>query len=240
MGRKRNPNRDKAFELYRISEGQLAPQEIAEKLGVKLQLLRNWKSLDCWDEQLGIETTKGARKGNKNAVGNTGGAKPGNQNARKLGIYSKYLPPQIFDIATEIAGMSELDKLWNNIQIMQANLLDAQKKIFVKSSTDHTQVLKKYKSKTGKVENATEKEFEVQLAFDKQSKALTTISKVMRDISKLVKEYEELLHKNWDLATEEQKTRIEVLKSKIINDDEEREDKLDKYFEMLEKSFKND
>ncbi len=136
--------------------------------------------------------------------------------------------------------MSELDKLWNNIQILQANLLDAQNKLFVKSSTDHTKILRKYKSKTGKVENATEKEFEIQLASDKQSKALTTISKVMRDISKLVRDYEELLHKNWDLATEEQKARIEVLKAKIPKEEESKEDKLDKYMAMLEGNFKND
>ena len=36
---------------------------------------------------------RGGQPGNKNALGNKGGAPIGNQNARKLGIYSRYNPP---------------------------------------------------------------------------------------------------------------------------------------------------
>lgn len=240
MGRKRNPNRDKAFDLYQSSNGSITIPKLAEELGEQTQIIRNWKSQDKWDKQLGIETKRGVPKGNKNAKGNTGGGVPRNQYARKIGIYSKYLPPQIFDITDDIIGLSDLDKLWNNIQILQANFLHAQKILFVKDAKDHTKHIKKYKSKTGKVANATEKEMEIQYSWDKQTKALSALSKMTRDISRLVKEYEELLHKDWELATEEQKTRIEVLKSKIPNEDETQESKLDKYFEMLEKSFTND
>ena len=42
----------------------------------------------------------------------------------------------------------------------------------------------------------------------------------MKTLNSLIKDYEEMLHKNWDLATEEQKLRIKMLKSKINNDDE--------------------
>lgn len=240
MGRKRNPNRDKAFDLYQSYDGSITIQDLANELVEQPQIIRNWKSQDKWDEQLGISTKRGVPKGYKNAKGNTGGAKPGNQNARKLGLYSKYLPPQLFNIADEIAGLSDLDKLWNNIQILNANLLHAQKLLFVKDSMDHTKTVKRIKpSKNNPMMLAGEIEYDIQYSWDKQSNALTTMSKVMRDISRLVREYEELLHKNWDLATEEQKTRIEVLKSKIPSEDETKEDKLDKYFEMLEKSYKN-
>ena len=36
---------------------------------------------------------RGGQPGNQNALGNKGGAPIGNQNARKLGIYSRYNPP---------------------------------------------------------------------------------------------------------------------------------------------------
>jgi len=35
----------------------------------------------------------------------------------------------------------------------------------------------------------------------------------------MIKQYDEMLHKNWDLATEEQKTRIDAMKSKIQSND---------------------
>lgn len=41
----------------------------------------------------------------------------------------------------------------------------------------------------------------------------------MNTLNKMINDYEVLIHKNWDLATEEQKTRIEVLKNKISQND---------------------
>ena len=35
-----------------------------------------------------------------------------------------------------------------------------------------------------------------------------------------IKQYDELLHKNWELASEEQKARIAVLKSHVEKDEE--------------------
>ena len=36
----------------------------------------------------------------------------------------------------------------------------------------------------------------------------------------MINRYEELLHKNWKLATKEQKARIDALRSKIEKDDD--------------------
>ena len=38
----------------------------------------------------------------------------------------------------------------------------------------------------------------------------------------MIKQYDEMLNKNWDLVTEEQKLRIEVLKEKLNKDDSSR------------------
>ncbi|MBS4974701.1 MAG: terminase, partial [Clostridium celatum] len=62
-------------------------------------------------------------------------------------------------------------------------------------------------------------EWEYQFAWDKQEKFIKSQSSAMKTLNSMVKDYEELLHKNWDLATEEQKLRIEVLKEKLNKDD---------------------
>lgn len=60
----------------------------------------------------------------------------------------------------------------------------------------------------------------------------------MGELRSLIKQYDAMLNNNWDLATEEQKLRIELLKSKIPKNEENKENKLDKYFDTLEKVFK--
>jgi phage terminase small subunit len=52
MPKARDPNRDKAFELWRDSGGKVDLVEIAERLGVSSGTIRGWKSKDKWDDQL--------------------------------------------------------------------------------------------------------------------------------------------------------------------------------------------
>lgn len=52
MARQRSPNRDKAFEIYKASNGEKALVEIAKELNLKPSQIRKWKSQDKWDEQL--------------------------------------------------------------------------------------------------------------------------------------------------------------------------------------------
>lgn len=57
MARQRSPNRDKAFEIYKVSKGEKPLVEIAEELNLKPSQIRKWKSQDKWDEQMnGIVT----------------------------------------------------------------------------------------------------------------------------------------------------------------------------------------
>ncbi len=85
MARKRRPERDLAFEIYRKSKGKLQPKEIGEKLGVEPATISQWKYRDKWEDKL-KEKRRGGQPGNKNAEGH--GAPKGNKNAEVHGGYS--------------------------------------------------------------------------------------------------------------------------------------------------------
>jgi uncharacterized protein YjcR len=96
VGRERNPNRRKAFEMWKESGGTLSLKDIAAALGVADGTVRGWKNKDNWEERLNgtfqsekrsapknaeRSKRKGAPLGNKNAAGNSSGAPPGNKRA---------------------------------------------------------------------------------------------------------------------------------------------------------------
>lgn len=65
MPRGRSPNRDKAFEIYKLNNGEILLKDIATQLGVKDTQIRKWKSQDKWEEKL-----KGTLPKNKSNVTN--------------------------------------------------------------------------------------------------------------------------------------------------------------------------
>lgn len=52
MPKARNPNREKAFEIYKKHEGKIDLVEIASQLNVAAGTIRGWKSKDKWDEKM--------------------------------------------------------------------------------------------------------------------------------------------------------------------------------------------
>lgn len=100
MARQRNPNRDKAKQMWLKAEGSIKLKDIAAELGVAENAVRKWKSEDKWEKERSEKQKRsapkkqnapkrpGAPEGNKNAVGNAGGAPLGNTNALKHGGYS--------------------------------------------------------------------------------------------------------------------------------------------------------
>lgn len=248
MGKTRSPNRDKAFELYKEHNGKITPKEISEILGEKSVNVYAWKRNDQWDIQLNGKV--GAPYGNKNAKGNKGGAPKGNLNNLQHGHYydptkhleksflRKYLPTATKNIIKGVVeeGLNSLDMLWTSIQLQFAAVINSQKIMEVKKKTEMIKELKKTKvqkemvknKETGEenlVEVYKEEEFEFQFAWDRQATFLTTQSKSMTTLQNLITKYEELLHKNWDLASEEQKLRVQKLREeiKIMTGDDDNE-----------------
>ena len=220
MGRARDPNRDKAFEIYSEHNGNIELIEIAERLGVSAGTVRGWKSKDKWEPKIKgtfqkknkerSKNPRGAPKGSKNALGH--GAPKGNINALKHGLFAKYLPQEVYEIAQELSEKQPIDILWENITLTYANLLHAQRILYVQDVEDTTSVLIATTAKGGA-------SYEIHTAWDKQGKALAAMARAQAELRGMIKTYDELTRS--PLVTEEQRLRIDNLKAQLGSGDED-------------------
>lgn len=220
MGRARDPNRDKAFEIYSEHNGNIELIEIAERLGVSAGTVRGWKSKDKWEPKIKgtfqkknkerSKNPRGAPKGSKNALGH--GAPKGNTNALKHGLFAKYLPQEVYEIAQELSEKQPIDILWENITLTYANLLHAQRILYVQDVDDTTSVLIASTAKGGA-------SYEIHTSWDKQGKALAAIARAQTELRGMIKTYDELTRS--PLVTEEQRLRIDNLKAQLGSGDED-------------------
>lgn len=192
-------------------------KDLAIKYEVSLNTIKSWVKRYGWSKDKkkkgSHKNKKGAPLNNKNAVGH--GAPAKNKNAEKHGFFSKYLPDETLELVNEIKQKDKLDILWENIQIQYAAIIRAQRIMYVKDQEDLTKVLKKEKESSGDTSYSWEKEYDLQHAWDKQATFISAQSRAMATLAKLIKQYDEMLNKNWNMATEEQKLRIEKLKIDI-------------------------
>lgn len=116
----KSDNRIKAEQLWREAKGKRALADIARELGVSSVTVSKWKKLDQWSvgkkrkkpEADVIKTGKrGGQYGNKNAVGNNGGAPIGSKNALKTGRYESILMNTLTDEERELVPNIQLDKI---------------------------------------------------------------------------------------------------------------------------------
>ena len=219
MPRARDPNREQAFEIYKESVGMIDLVEIASQLNLSPGTIRGWKSKDKWDSKLNgalqKNTERSKRKGAQPGNKNSSGGPPGNKKAEKFGFFSKYLPEETVSLIQEMPT-DPLDVLWDQIQIAYAAIIRAQQIMYVRDRDDKT--IEKIEEKDG---NVIGERWEVQHAWDKQGKFLQAQARAQSELRSLIKQYDELLHKRWDLASDEQKARIDVLRAKV----EDKEDK---------------
>lgn len=201
MPKSRSPNREKAFEIYKEHGGSIENRRIAEMLQISEKTVGGWKCKDAWESKLnGVLQTpkrstpkaKGGQPGNKNATG-----PPGNKNAEKFGFFSKHLPKETVSIIQEMPT-DPLDILLDQIQIAYAAIIRAQKIMYVEN-----------KGETSDSEK-----------WVKQGNFLQAQAKAQKTLEGLIKQYDEQLHKNWELATEEQRAKIAVLKSQVEKDND--------------------
>lgn len=206
--------------------------EIASQLNIPEGTVRRWKCTHKWDDERSDKKTnvrkrkRGGQIGNKNATG-----PPGNKNAEKYGFFSKYLPEETVSIIQEMPT-DPLDVLWDQIQIAYAAIIRAQKIMYVEDRDDKT--VEKVAESSGEV---LSEKWEVQQAWDKQASFLSAQARAQKTLEGMINRYDELLHKNWELATDEQKARIEQIKAKTNQmnggDQNTTEDKVARLFEVI-------
>lgn len=193
-------------------------KDIAQKYNVSINTVKSWKQRH-WNKKEGAppKRKKGAPLKNKNASGRTP-KKDENQNARKHGFFAKWLPEEVNQIIGEMPE-DPLDILWANIQMQMAAIVRAQNIMYVHDKNDMT--------KEVSMRGDDVVSYDVQQAWDKQANFMSAQSRAMKTLESMIKQYDELLHKNWELATEEQKARINQLKAqtgKITGEGQEIED----------------
>jgi uncharacterized protein YjcR len=212
-----------AYELFKQGKRLI---EIANELELPEGTVRRWKSTHKWDCERSdskserSQKKKGGQPGNKNAVGNNGGAPEQNKNAEKHGFFSKWLPEETAKIIGEIASENPLDILWDNILIQRAAIIRAQNIMLVTGKDEiikevvRTKVKSKVREteKTTTTDNEEETEYAFQFAWDRQATFMNAQSRAMKTLEGMLKQYDEMVHKNWELATEEQKARIALIK----------------------------
>lgn len=218
MPRARDPNRNRAFEIYQNADGNIDLVDIAGQLNLSAGTIRGWKSKDQWDAKMNgtLQTknterskrVKGAQPKNQNAFGH--GAPLKNKNAEKYGFFSKYLPEETREIFSAIDQADPLDLLWHQIQIAYAAIIRAQRIAYVKDQQDKT--IEKIEEKKGKILG---ERWEVQQAWNKQGEFLKAQARAQGELRAMIKQYDEMLHKDWEAASAEQRVRIDVLKAKV-------------------------
>lgn len=182
--------------------------EIASQLNLPEGTIRSWKNRYKWDcnvanKKRNVAKKRGGQPGNKNATG-----PPGNKNAEKYGFFSKYLPDETREIFSAISEADPLDLLWHQIQIAYAAIIRAQRIAYVKDQQDKT--IEKIERKDG---NVFGEKWEVQQAWDKQNEFLKAQARAQGELRSLIKQYDEMLHKNWEMTSEEQRVRIAQMKA---------------------------
>lgn len=212
MPKARNSKVDEALALYQQG---LKLIEIAKQLDLPEGTVRRWKCTYKWDGEKTERSQprkpnarkRGAQPGNKNGKGGP----PGNRKAEKFGFYNKYLPEETLEIFGEIENADPLDLLWDQICFSYTAILRAQRIAYVKDAEDKT--IEKIEDRSG-AESWGEK-WEVQQAWDKQANFMKAQARAMDTLRSLIKQYDEMLHKDWSAATEEQRARLQIMKAKL-------------------------
>lgn len=166
MPRARDPNRDRAFEIFRENGGRIDLVEIASQLNLSPGTVRGWKSKDDWDAKLNgtlrknterSKRKKGAQPGNQNASGH--GAPEQNKNAVTTGEFETLLFDCLDPEEKQLAAAVPNDKeqlLFQEIQLLTVRERRMLKRIENLRQADFTTVSRKSGIEKGKITDLSE------------------------------------------------------------------------------------
>ncbi len=224
MAKPRSPERDKARALWEESRGTIPLKELAENLGIKIQQIRKWKSLDKWDIPPEEKTPKkrGGQIGNKNAQNH--GAPLENKNAETHGAYST---PRLKDLPKN--QQEYIQKLGADVR---ANLEAELSRLLVKEADleNKIEALKKCPEETLHIEREVETiggEYEGttttrESTFERMAKLEAMSSRVHGRLLKVIEALKAYENEERRASLEERKHHIAIQKLTgefIINED---------------------
>ncbi|MED1122797.1 phage terminase small subunit [Bacillus atrophaeus] len=219
---------EKHIQAYKDYVKGMKYKDLAEKYEVSVNTIKSWKQRHGWERKKGapieksVHTKKGGQPGNKNAVGNNGGAPQRNQNAVTHGFFSKFLPEETLEIMEEIQERSPADMIWDQIQIQYAAIIRAQRIMFVQDKDDTTKVVSKIKgdlsiNEDGNLSKAhfvEELQHDIQFAWDRHATFLNAQSRAMGELRSLIKQFDELAHSEDERRLKLEQMRLNIEKSK--------------------------
>nr|DAG10614.1 MAG TPA: hypothetical protein [Caudoviricetes sp.] len=186
--------------VQNLYEKGVSFKEISAQYKVPAKTVKRWADKYKWfSEKCPEKMSKTKRKVDKICIG-----KLQNTNAVKHGLFSKYLPAETLELVGTIEKMSPLDILWENICLKHAAIIRSQKIMFVKNANDYTKRI---------TLDGESLAFQYTEAYEKQASFLIAQSRAMGTLMSLIKQYDELCRSS--LATDEQRLRIEKLKTEI-------------------------
>ncbi|MGR0121313.1 phage terminase small subunit [Bacillus halotolerans] len=211
---------EKHIQAYKDYVKGMKYKDLAEKYGVSVNTIKSWKQRHGWERKKGapieksVHTKKGGQPGNKNALGNNGGAPQKNQNAVTHGFFSKFLPEETLEIMEEIQERSPADMIWDQIQIQYAAILRAQRIMFVSDKEEMIKELKKKRSLISEVSEIEEEEYEFQFAWDRHATFLNAQSRAMGELRGLIKQFDQLAHEADERRLKLEQMRLNIEKTK--------------------------
>lgn len=143
-----------------------------------------------------------------------------NSNAKKHGLFAKYLPQETMDIVNEMKNIDLLQILYMNIQMQFASIIRAQQIMHVENKFDTAKELKKLKvenvvsSDGQEIQIPIEQEYEIQFAWDKQATFMNSLSRSMAELRNMLKQYVEMANYDDDRLLEIERIRVTIDKTK--------------------------
>jgi uncharacterized protein YjcR len=225
MARTRDPNRDKAFEIWKQRKGDITNRAIAEQLDIDEKKVAVWKQRDKWNVVQQTNTNVVQQKKKKGAKpkgkprypnGHPGNKNPANQfternqKARKHGLFSRYMPAETLAIMNMIDEAEPADLIWTQIQIQYAAIIRSQQIMHVEDKDETIREIKKTKSS----EFGDETEYEIQFAWDRQATFLTAQSRALSELRASIKQFDEMAHVDDERRLKLENMRLTAEKTK--------------------------
>jgi len=201
--------KERALEMYLNS---MTMKDIAAELGIPPATVRSWKQRGNWDD---VAVQRNAPRltsppppppARKDGSPNPRAPfAPRNTQATLHGLFARYLPEETRSIVEQLETRSPIDILWDQILLASAALLRSQQLMHVRDQQDMTDIIT--------TDGAQSTTHTVQFAWDKQASFLQAQAKAQSALQKMLDQYDRLCQS--ELATEEQRVRIEALRHKM-------------------------